>query len=137
MPHRTVPCHNTHHATPYRTTYHTITILPRINPRRGSTIRGHKKSMPNIKENTVEPRCLTIRAQPSQQHAAEAATALQQELIYSTAIQSKPPTQVQPASRCSTNSQPSPCNRTAAMSAALSLSLAEKENCHATSVSGL
>ena len=46
----------------------------------------------------------------SEQHAAEAATALQQKLIHSTAIQSKPPTQVQPASRCGMNSQPSLCN---------------------------
>ena len=53
---------------------------------------------------------------PSTRHSSAAActrsshTALQQQRIYSTALQSEPSTQVQSASRCSMNSQPSPCN---------------------------
>ena len=42
------------------------------------------------------------------QHAAGAVSALQRKHTKSTAIRSKPPTQVQPSSRCSMNSQLSP-----------------------------
>ena len=54
----TVPHHAPCHTVPYRTT---PTLY--LHHRRGSTIPGHDKIMPNVKDNAVEPRGSTIRAQ--------------------------------------------------------------------------
>ena len=137
---RTVPDH-TPNCTNYHTTYHTIPKLYLHHPRR-STIRGHDKSMPNIKENIVEPRGSTIRAQlcgsiysRSSHNSAAGAH------IYSTGIQSNPPTQPS-TTRFSVDilhSQPSPCNSSNAggVENSRQVAHAEQESSHATSVSGL
>ena len=105
-----IPC-PTSSRTTYHTMYHTTPILYLHHPR-GSTIRGHEKSMPNNKDNAVEPRGSTIRAQLCRRSSRSSAAGAH---IYSTTTQSKSPTQ--PSTICFAvycmNSQPPPCNTNA------------------------
>ena len=116
-------------------------ILLNLHQPRGSNTREHEKGMPNINDNTVEPRGSTIRAQLcssicSRGSHSSAAGAH----IYSTP--SKPRTQPSTTrfSVYSMNSQPPPCNSGNAGGVENNSSpaaQAEHESSHATSVSGL
>ena len=98
--------------------------------------------MPNIKDNAVEPRGSTIRAQLCNSICSRSShSSAARAHIYSTAIQSKPP--VQPSTTrfpvFSMNSQRSPCNSSNAAGVGNSsqAAQAEQESSHATSVPGL
>ena len=146
--HHTISAYDiTHRATPhagltlpYRVPCHTHTVAI---PPRGSTIRGHEKSMPHIKDNDVEPRGSTIRAQLCRSICSRSnhrsATGAH---IYSTATQSNSPTQPSTArfSVYSMNSQPSPRKNSSSAGGVENSSQtaqAKQESSHATSVSGL
>ena len=115
--------HTVPHHTPYRTTYHTIPILY-LQHLRGSTVRGHEKSMPTPPKGLNHTRTredharyhrsrtilLNRGAQPYEHCSAAACAA--GEHIYITDNQSKSPTQPS-AIRFSVhriNLQPPPCN---------------------------